>query len=133
MSPFKGFENAEIVFQVPSGDYLVNAVGNPIASTKEVKIIALLKQSKSFNSQYAQEIQNFAGADGYVFLLEGYLIEPTVYPEEVQFMMEGEAIITLSINTPRNGRFKLLPIIQPPYLVAASIDLVTPIKGLFRI
>jgi hypothetical protein len=108
-------------------------VGNPIASTKEVKIIALLKQSKSFNSQYAQEIQNFAGADGYVFLLEGYLVEPMVYPEEIQFMMEGEAKITLSINMPENGRFKLLPIIQSPFLTTASIDLVTPINGLFRI
>lgn len=133
MSPFKSFENAEIIFQVTDGNYLVNAVGNPIASTKEVKIIALLKQSKSFNSQYAQEIQNFAGADGYVFLLEGYLIEPMVYPEEMQFMMEGEAKIALSPGMSKDGRFKLLPIIQSPYLVASNVDIVTPIKGLFRI
>lgn len=132
MSPFKGFENAEITFQVPSGDYLVNAVGNAIASTKEVKLVALLKQAKN-SGQYAEEMQNFAGADGYVYLLEGYLVEPTIYPEEVQFYMEGEAKIALSINMPKKGIFKLLPIIQSPYLVAASIDIVTPIKGLFRI
>lgn len=133
MSPFKGFENAKITFRVASGDYSINSVGNPTASTKEVTIVALLKESKGSSSKYTDEIQNFAGVDGYVFLLEGYLIEPTNYPEEIQFMMEGEAQITLSINMPRKGKFKLLPVIQSPYLVAASVDLVTPIKGLFRI
>ena len=133
MSPFKGFENAEIIFQVQEGDYLVNAVGNPIASTKEVKIIALLKESKSSSSKYAEEILNFAGVDGYVYLLEGYLVEPTTYPKELQFMMEGEAEITVSTNMPKNGRFKLLPVVQSPYSVATGIDIVTPIKGLFRI
>jgi hypothetical protein len=133
MSPFKGFENAKITFYIANGDYSVNAVGNSIARTKSLTITALLKQSKSFNGQYAQEIQNFAGADGYVFLLEGYLVDPMVYPEEIQFMMEGEAEIELSINMPKNGIFKLLTVIQSPFLTAASIDLVTPIKGLFRI
>ena len=133
MSPFKGFENAEIIFQVPNGDYLVSAVGNPIASIKEVKIVALLKQSKSFNSQYAEEITKFAGASGYVYLLEGYLVEPTIYPQEIQFTMEGEAEIVLSLNMPKNGRFKLLPVMQSPYSIATDIDVVTPIKGLFRI
>jgi hypothetical protein len=138
MSPFKGFENATITFQVTDRTYKNNAVGNRIANTRLVTIKALLKPTidTSSVSRYAKEIAQFAGADSYAFLLEGYLVEPEVYPSEIRFLMEADIILKDVISTTgihaETGRFKLLPVIQSPFLIASQITSVTPIKGIFR-
>jgi hypothetical protein len=134
-SPLHGFDNAILTFKVSDGNYTTNEVGNAIASTKDLVIKALLKEAKNPGtiSRYSDEIQKFGGVDGYVFFLEGYLVEPLTYPKEVQFMMECDAEIELSLGSIKSGRFKLLPLIQSPYLIGAEVNIVTPVKGLFRI
>jgi hypothetical protein len=139
-SPFSQFANSEITFQVAdSSSYSINAVGNAIASTRELTITALLKESQNFGTlnQYASEIQKLGGVEGRVSLLKGYLVEPTTYPVQLQFMMEGLAKIKGILRQAGSdeviGKFKLLPIIQSPYLVATTIDIVTPIQGIFRV
>ncbi|BDA74372.1 hypothetical protein CAL7716_085380 [Calothrix sp. PCC 7716] len=134
-SPFAQFKNAELLFKVPDGTYTTNSAGNRISGTKILKIEALLKQSKDKGdlAKYAKDIEAFAGADSYAFLLEGYLVAPTIYPTELEFLTEADATVTLLAGLPKQGRFKLLPVVDSPYLIATEINLTTPIKGIFRV
>ncbi|MBD2489031.1 hypothetical protein [Aulosira sp. FACHB-615] len=133
-SPFSGFDNTTLTFQIADGSHKANAIGNYIPLTIPVIIKALLKQTTDTSAveRYAREIQQFAGADGYASLLEGYLVAPVTYPKGVEFLMEADAEIIVAVGKPEKGRFKLLPITQSPYLVGAGVDIVTPIKGIFR-
>lgn len=134
-SPFAQFKNAELIFKVPDGTYTTNSAGNRVSGAKSLKIEALLKQSKDKGdlAKYAKDIEAFAGADSYAFLLEGYLVEPMVYPSELEFLTEADAAVTLIAGLPKLGKFKLLPVIDSPYLVTSGINLTTPIKGIFRV
>ncbi|MFB2768579.1 hypothetical protein ACE1AT_04710 [Pelatocladus sp. BLCC-F211] len=133
-SPFLGFENATLAFAVADGTYTINSVGNRIPSTTTEIIKAVLKPATDASTveRYAKEIQQFAGADGYATLLEGYLVEPKTYPQSVEFLMESDIVLSTSLGKTDEGRFKLLPVVQSPYVVAMGIDLITPIKGVFR-
>ncbi|MBN3875199.1 hypothetical protein [Nostoc sp. JL23] len=133
-SPFAGFENTTLIFQVADGTYTTNAVGNRSANYQPLTIIAVLKPTTDYSTvnRYANEIQQFAGADGRAVLLEGYLVEPQVYPLGIEFLMEANIEINVAIDKPETGRFKLLPIVQSPYVVAMAIDAITPIRGVFR-
>ncbi|MEH2384902.1 MAG: hypothetical protein V7K14_03725 [Nostoc sp.] len=133
-SPFSGFDNTILTFQIADGTYTINAVGNRSANYQPFIIKAVLKPTIDYStvSRYADEIQQFAGADGHAVLLEGYLVEPQVYPQGVEFLMEADIQITVAIGKPETGRFKLLPVVQSPYVVAMAIDAITPIRGVFR-
>ncbi|QLE42218.1 hypothetical protein FD723_18535 [Nostoc sp. C052] len=133
-SPFSGFENTTLTFQVADGTYTTNAAGNRSLNYQSIVIKAVLKPTADTSTvnRYANEIQQFAGADGHATLLEGYLVEPQVYPQGVEFLMEADIEINVAINKPETGRFKLLPVVQSPYVVAMAIDAITPIRGVFR-
>ena len=133
-SPFSGFDNTILTFQIADGTYTINAVGNRSLNYQPFTIKAVLKPTTDYGtvSRYASEIQQFAGADGDAVLLEGYLVEPQVYPQGVEFLAEADIEITVAINKPETGRFKLLPVVQSPYIVAMGIDAITPIRGIFR-
>ncbi|MFN6572408.1 hypothetical protein [Dendronalium sp. ChiSLP03b] len=133
-SPFSGFENSVLTFQVADGTYTTNAVGNRSLNYEALTIKAVLKPTTDTGTvnRYAQEIQQFAGADGHAVLLEGYLVEPQTYPQGVEFLAEADIEITVAISKPETGRLKLLPVVQSPYVVAMGIDLITPIRGIFR-
>jgi archaellum component FlaF (FlaF/FlaG flagellin family) len=133
-SPFSGFDNSTLTFKVADGTYITNAVGNRSLNTKPEIIKAVLKPATDTSTvnRYANEIQQFAGADGHAVLLEGYLVEPQVYPQGIEFLMEADIEITVVINKPETGRIKLLPVVQSPYVVAMGIDAITPIRGVFR-
>ncbi|MEH2201214.1 hypothetical protein [Nostoc sp.] len=133
-SPFNGFENTTLIFQVADGTYTINAVGNRSLNTKPQIIKAVLKPTTDYStvSRYANEIQQYAGADGHAVLLEGYLVEPQTYPQGVEFLAEADIEIVVVIGKPETGRFKLLPVVQSPYVVAMGIDAITPIRGVFR-
>lgn len=133
-SPFSGFENTTLTFQVADGTYTTNAVGNRSANNQPLTITAVLKPTTDYStvSRYADEIQQFAGADGHAVLLEGYLVDPTVYPQGIEFLMEADIQITVVIGKAETGRFKLLPVVQSPYVTAMGIDAITPIRGIFR-
>ncbi|MEH2393875.1 MAG: hypothetical protein V7K21_20150 [Nostoc sp.] len=133
-SPFLGFDNTILTFQVADGTYSINAVGNRSLNYQPITIKSVLKPTTDYStvSRYADEIQQFAGADGHAVLLEGYLVEPQVYPQGVKFLMEADIEITMAKGIPETGRFKLLPVVQSPYVVAMGIDAITPIRGIFR-
>lgn len=133
-SPFSGFENTTLTFQVADRTYTTNAVGNRSPNYQPLIIKALLKPPADYStiSRYADEIQQFAGADGHAVLLEGYLVEPQVYPQGIEFLMEADIEIIVAIGKPETGRFKLLPVVQSPYVVAMGVDAITPIRGVFR-
>lgn len=133
-SPFSGFENTTLTFQVADGTYTTNAVGNRSANYQPLIIKAVLKPTTDYSTvtRYANEIQQFAGADGHAVLLEGYFVEPQVYPQGIEFLMEADIEITVVIGKPETGRFKLLPVVQSPYVLAMGIDAITPIRGIWR-
>lgn len=133
-SPFSGFDNTTLTFQVADGTYTTNAVGNRSFNTKPQIIKAVLKPTTNTSAvnQYASEIQQFAGADGHAALLEGYLVEPQIYPQGIEFLMEADIEIEVAIGKREAGKFKLLPVVQSPYVVAMGIDAITPIRGIFR-
>ncbi len=136
-SPFAPYQNSKLIFKVADGTYSTNAVGNPVPNTQDLTIFALLKESVGATSRYSEEVQKFAGVDGFASLLEGYLVEPKTYPPSLHFLQEGEAKIKGAIaslgDKEVTGRFKLLPVVQSPYVVALKVDLITPIKGIFRL
>lgn len=133
-SPFIGFDNAVLTFKVSDGTFTTNSVGNRTSGSKLTIIKAVLKeaQDRGAVSRYADEIQQFAGADGRARLMEGYLVEPQVYPPSIKFLAEADAEITVVLGRTEIGRFKLLPIAQSPYVTALKIDLIEPIMGIFR-
>jgi hypothetical protein len=133
-SPFSGFENTTLTFQIADGTYTINAVGNRSLNYQSLTIKAVLKPSTDTSTvnRYANEIQQFAGADGHAVLLEGYLVEPQIYPQGIEFLAEADIEIMVAIRKPETGRFKLLPVVQSPYVVAMGIDAITPIRGIFR-
>jgi hypothetical protein len=133
-SPFSGFDNTTLTFQVADGTYSTNTVGNRSLNYQSLIIKAVLKPTTDTSTvnRYANEIQQFTGADGHAALLEGYLVEPQVYPQGIEFLMEADIEINVAINKPETGRFKLLPVVQSPYVVAMGIDAITPIRGVFR-
>jgi hypothetical protein len=133
-SPFAGFENTTLTFKVADGTSTVNAVGNRSVNYRSEIIKCVLKQTTDAGAvrQYAQEIQQFAGADGHAMLLEGYLVEPLTYPQGVEFLGEADIEITMVIGKPETGRFKLLPVVQSPYVAALNIEIITLIRGIFR-
>jgi hypothetical protein len=133
-SPFIGFDNAVLTFSVSDGTFTINSVGNRTPGSKAEIIKAVLKevQNRGTVSRYADEIQQFAGADGRARLMEGYLVSPTTYPPNIKFLAEADAEITVVLGRTETGRFKLLPVAQSPYVVALGIDLIEPIIGIFR-
>jgi hypothetical protein len=133
-SPFIGFDNAVLTFSVSDGTFTINSVGNRTPGSKTEIIKAVLKevQNRGTVSRYADEIQQFAGADGRARLMEGYLVSPTTYPPNIKFLAEADAEITVILGRTETGRFKLLPVTQSPYVVALGIDLIEPIIGIFR-
>jgi hypothetical protein len=133
-SPFSGFENTTLIFQVADGTFTTNAVGNRSFNFQPQIIKAVLKPTTDTStvSRYANEIQQFAGADGHAVLLEGHLVEPQTYPQGVEFLMEADIEIQIAIGKKEGGRFKLLPVVQSPYVVAMGINAITPIRGIWR-
>ncbi len=132
-SPFKGFENSTITFKVSDGTYITNSVGNRRLDTVDLIIKAVLKPAYyTIVQSYTKEIQQFAGVDSHAVLLEGYLVDPQTYPSEVQFLAEADATIKTAKGKEETGRFKLLPIVQSPYVIGVKIDIITPIRGIFR-
>jgi len=134
ISPFAPFANATLTFQIADGTSTINSVGNYQTNTVPLIITAVLKPSinSSEVQTYAQEIDQFVGADASAALFDGYLVDPLVYPSGLKFLSEADASIIVSGGFTQEGRFKLLPVVQSPFVVAIGIQIITPIRGIFR-
>lgn len=132
-SPFLGFDNSVLSFEI-ADSYIINELGNYTSQTKLVEIRAVLKvtTNQTTLARYTDQIQQFAGADGYTSILEGYLVDPTTYPPGLEFLAQGDIQILSTLGKTETGQFKLLPINQSPYVATLGIDLITPIVGIFR-
>lgn len=126
-SPFKSFENAVLIFQVPTGNVTTNSVGNRVVETGPVELKAMLKPVKD-----AAEVQFYVGDDETSELMSGYLTEPTVLPASVHPPIEGTCEVKTAIGVTRTGHFKLLPHTNNPYLVSLNIAFLSKIIGIFR-
>lgn len=125
-SPFDFAANAILNFQVPTEDVETNEFGNIVSVKKSLKIIALLKVKK-------KDYRNRDGADTTDIELEGYLINPLEYPQEIVDGMIADAEIKLNSNNINKGTFVIRKKPENPFLLSAQIKGFTKIEGSFRI
>lgn len=125
-SPFEFAANAVLNFKIPSDEIETNEFGNIVSVKKSLKIIALLKVKK-------KKYDNRDGADTTDIELEGYLVEPLEYPQEITDGMIGEAEIKLNSNDISKGSFVVSKKTENPFLLSAKIQGFTRIEGNFRI
>jgi len=125
-SPFDFAANAVLNFKIPTEDVETNEFGNIVSVKKSLKIIALLKVKK-------KDYRNRDGADTTDIELEGYLINPLEYPQEIVDGMIADAEIKLNSNNINKGTFVIRKKPENPFLLSAQIKGFTKIEGSFRI
>jgi len=125
-SPFDFAANAVLNFKIPTEDVETNEFGNIVSVKKSLKIIALLKIKK-------KDYRNRDGADTTDIELEGYLINPLEYPQEIVDGMIADAEIKLNSNNINKGTFVIRKKPENPFLLSAQIKGFTKIEGSFRI
>lgn len=125
-SPFDFAANAVLNFQIPSEGTETNEFGNIVSVKKQLKIIALLKVKK-------KDYRNRDGADTTDIELEGYLINPLEYPQEIVDGMIADAEIKLNLNNINKGTFVIRKKPENPFLLSAQIKGFTKIEGSFRV
>jgi len=125
-SPFDFAANAVLNFQIPSEGTETNEFGNIVSVKKQLKIIALLKVKK-------KDYRNRDGADTTDIELEGYLVNPLEYPQEITDGMIADAEIKLNSNNINKGTFIVRKKTENPFLLSAQIKGFTKIEGSFRI
>lgn len=126
-SPFEGFDNAVLHFQVPTGTYTTNALGNRVPQYSNITIRAVLRTVRNI-----AQIQYYLGADEAAELMQGYLVDPLNLSDNLHAPVEGEAEIKIATGIIESGTFRLLPEIQSPYLVGTRINMVNKITGIFK-
>lgn len=122
-SPFDFAANAILNFQVSTEDVETNEFGNIVSVKKSLKIIALLKVKK-------KDYRNRDGADTTDIELEGYLINPLEYPQEIVDGMIADAEIKLNSNNINKGTFVIRKKPENPFLLSAQIKGFTKIEGI---
>lgn len=126
-SPFAPFENALIVFDIPTGVVTKNALGNRVTQTAEVEIRAMLKPVKD-----AAEVQYYIGDDNTAELMSGYLTNPLRLPPNLHAPIEGRATIKTALGKTEVGTFELKPNSQSPYVMGVKMNFIHKIIGVFR-
>lgn len=127
VSPFAGFANATLTFNLPTGVVTSNAMGNRVVQTSPSAFTAMLSPVKDTG-----EVNHYLGDDDVSELMRGYLIEPLRFPVTLTAPIEGSATVETIIGTFKTGTFKLLPRSQSPYLTGLKIDFLTSIFGVFK-
>ena len=125
-SPFDFAANAVLNFQIPSEGTETNEFGNIVSVKKQLKIIALLKVKK-------KDYRNRDGADTTDIELEGYLVNPLEYPQEIVDGMIADAEIKLNSNNINKGTFIVRKKPENPFLLSTQIKGFTKIEGRFRV
>ena len=98
-SPFKGFENATLILEVP-GDSVVKVNGNWVPETTEQAYTANLKPSNP-------RVRNEGGINGSDIFLRGYLIEPQWLPNTVKLPLKVSCTITMQNSGTQTGILKI--------------------------
>ena len=129
-SPFENYANAEILFDVPTEEFTTDDFGNPIPVVKEIKLIALLENE---SQSHKSTILEGDGIGSTSINFKGYLVNPPHLPRNLAVPAMGTATIRFAPNNYQTGTFKLLPLVQDPYVVATGINIITEIKGKFTV
>ena len=124
-SPFNKFANAVLSFQVGTGKFADDALGNSVEVTKALVVTALLEPKSS-------DVRETRGSDGEARSLKGYLVSPLSLPDSIIPGMV--ATIEMKETTTRKirGTFTLKPSAADPYVIGAGVDLINPIEGEMR-
>lgn len=126
-SPFSPFENAVLHFDIPTGNFTINSVGNRVMEETQVEIRAMLKPVRN-----AAEVAYYLGDDQTAELMSGYLTNPLQLPTNLHPPAEGRATITTAVGKTETGTFELQPLSSSPYLTGLKINFLTKIIGVFR-
>lgn len=123
-SPFASAANAVLIFKVPTGELTVDGNGNPVPSSSEVTVLALLRPG-------TPGVSNQSGIDEVTEEMSGYLVEPLELPAGIDYLSEpAEAEIKTSKSGVLKGSFKLLPVTQNPFVLSAGVEGLFEIRGL---
>lgn len=126
-SPFAAFQNAVLVFQVPTGAVKQNSVGNRVVETATLEIKAMLNPVAD-----AAQIQQYIGDDDSAELMTGYLVSPLQLPFNLLPPIEGKATIKTNSGLFETGTFNLLPSSQSAYITGIGVKYLCKIVGVFR-
>ena len=119
-SPFVGFANATLIFQVP-GVTTINTFGNPQAPTTELEVTAILRKS----NRQPTVILN-PGADIDLILVTGRCISPIELPAELVAQSVAQAVID-----GQEGEFVLSANVHSPFIPRSVLG--QAIEGHFRV
>lgn len=129
-SPFKTFENATLLFEVPTGQTTTDDRGNVIDEIKTIRIKAFLKKA---DDALARQVNRTQEIDNAAWLLSGYATEPMILPASIK--PNARATVTFAGH---EGLFILLGPINGAYGregIAAIQEGVTgtKISGFFQV
>ncbi|AUB36140.1 hypothetical protein COO91_02041 [Nostoc flagelliforme CCNUN1] len=123
ISPFASAVNARLVFKIPNGALTTDGNGNPVPTTSEIVVLALLRFGKS-------EVKHESGVDEVTEEVSGYVVDPIELPQEIDDLSEpAQAEIKKSKSLVLNAQFKLLPQIQNPFVLSAGVEGLSKIRG----
>lgn len=115
----------------------IDSYGNPIPKNQKITIIALLRHSHRISD--AGVIGN-SGIKSHSDRWTGYLVRPLILPSAVKPGMEAEAEIVTGLQLSADGTsrpfvekgvFRLSENPQNPFMIAAQIEELTEIIGVF--
>ncbi len=81
ISPFASAANAKLVFKVPNGELTFDNNGNPVPTSSEVTLLALLRPGEPV-------VNPEGGIDEVVEEVSGYLVDPLELPPGIDYSSE---------------------------------------------
>lgn len=118
-TPFADLANAELIFQVPAGAGAIDELGNPVAETVDLVVVAMLREDTKI-----RENEQEAGSEDSVLYVKGRCIEPTELPRSLLPGAKATAVVNGLV-----GEFFLKGAIASPFGVDEVLG--GQIKGRF--
>lgn len=106
-SPFADWQNAALIFAVPTGNLTTDEMGNPVLETAPLVVTTKLK---ALTGAAAAKVMQYPGVDTTAIALIGRCIEPMILPANV--LPENWADCSFS---GAEGYFFLASPINPPH------------------
>lgn len=126
-SPFANYANATLTFEIGDGQYSIDPVTlNPVEGKNEVVVKAILEATGGTVKEETKGIQEAWE------VMKGYLVEPVNLSAVFAFNLVATADIEIAPGVIAHGTFKLMPVVNNPYVMGAGVDIITEVKGLFR-
>lgn len=101
--PYMGEPNLTITWEVGTGVFATDSVGNEVEVKRIVVVLASVRES----DRYSLETK-LPGSGQYQMFVEGRLVEPKLIPPEIGLELIGRAVFRDRLR----GEFRMLPAVQ---------------------